>query len=166
MLPTPASPDGSSSPAAPTDGADLLKLDQQLCFALYAMSLAMTKAYKPMLEPLGLTYPQYLVMLLLWESDERTVNELGQLLHLDSGTLTPLLKRMESAGLLNRRRDPQDERRVRVSLTPQGQALKQEALSVPTDLACRLQLDGPAIAQLRTQLTDLRARLDGPGPAK
>jgi DNA-binding MarR family transcriptional regulator len=138
----------------------LLQLDQQLCFALYAVSLAMTKAYKPLLAPLGLTYPQYLVMLLLWEADDRTVNELGQLLHLDSGTLTPLLKRMEGSGLLTRRRDQQDERRVRVSLTSQGHGLKQHALGIPAELACQMQLDAPAIAQLRTQLTALRQRLE------
>src|SRR6187200_246404 len=94
-----------------------LALDNQLCFALYSSSLAMTKLYKPLLDPLGLTYPQYLVMLVLWEGDGVTVSELGQRLMLDSGTLTPLLKRLESAGVLQRLRDVADERRVLVRLT-------------------------------------------------
>jgi len=121
--------------------------------------LAMTKVYKPMLAPLGLTYPQYLVMLLLWEQDNRTVNELGHVLHLDSGTLTPLLKRMESQGLLERQRDPLDERRVRVTLSPIGQELKRRASTVPVNMACQLHLDGQEIASLREQLHALRARL-------
>ncbi len=144
---------------------ELLRLDQQLCFALYSASLAMTKVYKPMLAPLGLTYPQYLVMLLLWEQDDRTVNELGQMLHLDSGTLTPLLKRMETQGLLTRHRDVEDERRVRVILSQVGRDLKSRASAVPLNMACQLQLDGQEIAALRAQLHALRARLipDTPG---
>ncbi len=108
-----------------------LKLDNQLCFALYSASLAMTKLYKPMLEPLGLTYPQYLVMLVLWESDGVMVSEIGERLFLDSGTLTPLLKRLEAAELLIRVRDAQDERRVRIKLTAAGRALKKQAASIP-----------------------------------
>ena len=104
--------------------ASWLSLDLQLCFALYSASLAMTKLYKPMLAPLGLTYPQYLAMLVLWEADDVTVTTLGERLMLDSGTLTPLLKRLESAGLVQRLRDATDERRVRVLLTPAGRALR------------------------------------------
>lgn len=137
----------------------MLRLDNQLCFALYSASLAMTKLYKPLLAELDLTYPQYLVMLLLWEQDDRTVNELGQALHLDSGTLTPLLKRLETQGLLTRHRDALDERRVRVTLSPAGRELKQRASAVPVNMACQLQLDGQEIAALRVQLHALRARL-------
>ena len=97
--------------------SELLRLDNQVCFALYSASLAMTKLYKPLLDALGLTYPQYLVMLVLWEQDGLTVSELGERLYLDSGTLTPLLKRLEATGLVARQRDAQDERRVRVMLT-------------------------------------------------
>src|SRR3954470_3664742 len=97
-----------------------LLLDNQLCFALYSASLAMTKLYKPLLDELGLTYPQYLVMLALWERDGSTVSELGQRLYLDSGTLTPLLKRLEAAGLVSRVRSTEDERRVHLRLTSAG----------------------------------------------
>lgn len=150
--------DGDVAPAAAIP-ANILRLDQQLCFALYSASLAMTKVYKPLLAPLGLTYPQYLVMLLLWEQDDRTVNELGLALHLDSGTLTPLLKRLETQGLLTRHRDTLDERRVRVTLSPAGRALEQRALAAPKNMACQLQLDAGEIAALRTELHALRARL-------
>ena len=109
---TPTS-ENSPSPAA-------LRLDNQVCFALYSASLAMTKLYKPLLDDIGLTYPQYLVMLVLWEQDGITVSELGERLYLDSGTLTPLLKRLEASGHIRRARDAQDERRVRIALTPQG----------------------------------------------
>lgn len=142
---------------------ELLRLDHQLCFALYSASLAMTKVYKPLLAPLGLTYPQYLVLLLLWEHDDRTVNELGQALHLDSGTLTPLLKRMEGAALLARRRDSQDERRVRVLLTDKGRELKSQASQVPVEVGCQLGLVPNDIAQLRAQLHALQGRLSQDG---
>src|SRR5437868_466114 len=107
--------------------ADWLKLDLQLCFALYSTSLAMTKLYKPLLAPLGLTYPQYLALLVLWERDGLTVSELGERLFLDSGTLTPLLKRLESAGLISRLRAQDDERRVHITLTADGRQLKSRA---------------------------------------
>ena len=109
------------------------RLDRQLCFALYSTSLAMTKLYKPLLAPLGLTYPQYLALLVLWETDSIGVNELGERLFLDSGTLTPLLKRMQAAGWLER--DQADERRVIVTLTPAGRALRRRAAQVPLALA-------------------------------
>src|SRR6188768_3304422 len=108
-----------------TDTVDaMLQLDNQLCFALYSASLAMTKLYKPLLEELGLTYPQYLAMLVLWERDDLMVSELGERLYLDSGTLTPLLKRLEAAGLIARTRAVQEERRVHISLTAAGRKLK------------------------------------------
>lgn len=129
-----------------------LKLDHQLCFALYSASLAMTKLYKPLLAPLGLTYPQYLVMLVLWETDGLTVSQVGERLSLDSGTLTPLLKRVEAAGLVQRLRDAADERRVLLQLTPQGRALKAQALAVPESVAC-------AAGCKLDELTALTARL-------
>lgn len=136
-----------------------LSLDRQLCFALYSASLAMTKAYKPLLEPLGLTYPQYLVMLALWEADGIAVSQLGQRLALDSGTLTPLLKRLQALGLVQRLRDTADERRVLLQLTPAGRALKTRALQVPRAIAsasgCRLD----ELASLTAQLQALRARI-------
>src|SRR5579862_7368591 len=112
-----------------------LALDKQLCFALYSASLAMTKVYKPLLAPLGLTYPQYLVMLALWEDDGQPVGVLGERLALDSGTLTPLLKRLEAQGQLSRERDATDERRVIVRLTSAGRALKIRARKVPPQIA-------------------------------
>lgn len=136
-----------------------LQLDQQLCFALYSASLAMTKQYKPLLDPLGLTYPQYLVMLVLWESTPVAVNELGKRLHLDSGTLTPLLKRLEASGLIHRQRDSGDERRVLVSLTAAGQQLKEQAKSIPQTIACQVGLELQDIESLRQTLQRLRNQI-------
>lgn len=150
----------SPSQASSSPGPDqLLRLDQQLCFALYASSLAMTKLYKPLLAPLGLTYPQYLVMLVLWERDDRAVHELGELLQLDSGTLTPLLKRLEGSGLVSRQRDHADERRVRIRLTDAGRQLKQAASSIPVSVMCQVGGDFDAVAELRERLHALRQRL-------
>ncbi|MBF6468652.1 MarR family transcriptional regulator [Nocardia beijingensis] len=114
---------------------DHLTLDEQLCFPLYAASRAMTAVYRPKLERLGLTYPQYLVMLALWERDERSVGDVCQALDLDSGTLSPLLKRLEAAGLLERRRSAADERRVDIRLTDRGRALRAEAGDIPAQMA-------------------------------
>lgn len=152
------SPPKASEPADP---AQLLHLDQQLCFALYASSLAMTKLYKPLLAPLGLTYPQYLVMLVLWERDDRAVHELGELLQLDSGTLTPLLKRLEGSALVSRQRDQSDERRVRIRLTDAGRRLKQAASSIPASVICQVGVELDAVAELRERLHLLRQRLQG-----
>jgi DNA-binding MarR family transcriptional regulator len=132
------------------------KLDEQLCFALYSSALAMTKAYRPLLEALGLTYPQYLVMMVLWEHEAQTVSELGDRLHLDSGTLTPLLKRLETAGLLGRSRDPDDERRVIVQLSPAGRALRARAGSLPARMARLTGCSATELAQLRRRLLQLR----------
>lgn len=141
------------------------RLDEQLCFALYSASRAFTRAYAPVLAPLGLTYPQYLVMLVLWDGDGVSVTELGARLGLDSGTLTPLLKRMEEAGLISRARDPDDERVVRVGLTKAGRALDQKAKDVPTEMACRVgfapsKQNLAALGQLRDSLKALAERLD------
>lgn len=148
-----------TSPATTTPDTSWLALDRQLCFALYAASLAMTKLYKPLLAELGLTYPQYLVMLALWEGDDQTVSGLGERLTLDSGTLTPLLKRLESSGLVQRQRDATDERRVRVQLTPAGRALRERALRIPPAVACATQCELHEITQLTQRLTELRHHL-------
>ena len=140
---------------------DWLALDHQLCFALYATSLAMTKTYKPLLAPLGLTYPQYLAMLVLWEQDGITVSQLGDRLTLDSGTLTPLLKRLAAMGLLQRQRDDRDERRVLLRLTESGRALKAQALSVPQAIACATACDLRQIGALAAQVNALRKQLNG-----
>ena len=116
------------------DENDPLRLDRQICFPLYAASNRLTRAYRPILDRLGLTYAQYLVMLVLWEESPQSVGSIGARLHLDSGTLTPLLKRLEAAGLVTRRRDPEDERRLIVSPTEAGAALRAEAQDVPVSL--------------------------------
>jgi MarR family transcriptional regulator, organic hydroperoxide resistance regulator len=135
------------------------RLDHQLCFALYAASNAMTRLYRDKLEPLGLTYPQYLVMLVLWEQDGLTVSAIGERLHLDSGTLTPMLKRMEQAGLVARRRSAEDERQVAVSLTPKGQALQRDVAAMQRELACLLPLDLKDLGRLRAELRGLADEL-------
>ena len=148
------------SPSTPsTPSPAILRLDNQVCFALYSASLAMTKLYKPLLDAIGLTYPQYLVMLVLWEQDGVTVSELGERLFLDSGTLTPLLKRLEAQGQIARLRDVQDERRVRITLTAEGRALRDQAEAIPQ---CVLQSSQCSIAELTaltTELKQLRDRL-------
>ncbi|MBI5717061.1 MAG: MarR family transcriptional regulator [Burkholderiales bacterium] len=136
-----------------------LQLDHQLCFALYSASLAMTKLYKPLLEPLGLTYPQYLAMLALWQDDGLGVSQLGERLQLDSGTLTPLLKRLEAAGLVQRLRDAEDERRVRLQLTPAGRALKTRARAVPEAVACASGCRLDELASLTARLQALRDQI-------
>jgi DNA-binding MarR family transcriptional regulator len=143
-----------------TDTVDaMLQLDNQLCFALYSTSLAMTKLYKPMLEELGLTYPQYLAMLVLWEQDGLTVSELGERLYLDSGTLTPLLKRMETAGLVSRIRAVQDERRVHITLTAAGRKLKTKAAKIPGCIMSATQCSIPELVSLTQQVQSFRKRL-------
>ena len=136
-----------------------LLLDNQLCFALYSASLAMTKLYKPLLDELGLTYPQYLVMLVLWERDGLMVSELGQRLCLDSGTLTPLLKRLEASGLVSRLRAVEDERRVHIHLTAAGRKLKAKAAKVPACVLEASQCSIPELVQLTRQVRQLRDRL-------
>jgi DNA-binding MarR family transcriptional regulator len=136
-----------------------LLLDNQLCFALYSASLAMTKLYKPLLETLGMTYPQYLVMLVLWERDGLTVSALGERLSLDSGTLTPLLKRMETAGWLVRRRSVEDERRVLVFVTPLGAQLKTQAATIPGCIVAQTGCPVPELMALTRQVQQLRKQL-------
>ncbi|MCX6216825.1 MarR family transcriptional regulator [Spirosoma sp.] len=136
-----------------------LLLDNQLCFPLYALSRQVTALYRPLLERLELTYPQYLVMLLLWETDNRFVGEIGDRLLLDSGTLTPLLKRLEQKQLVTRKRNPADERQVTIQLTEAGQALKNQAVDIPTQLQEGLNLDDKQIINLRIQLVTLLNQL-------
>lgn len=155
-------------PSGPSSGPsyEQLHLDAQLCFRLYAASRAFTREYSELLREAGLTYPQYLVLLVLWEDAEEredglTVGELGSRLRLDSGTLTPLLKRLEAAGHVVRRRDPADERRVLVGLTDAGRALREQVADVPARLGGALGLSAAEIRSLRSQLDRLLDRLDG-----
>lgn len=139
----------------------LLKLDLQVCFALYSTNLAMTKVYRRLLRELGLTYPQYLVMMVLWEEDGQSVSEIGERLFLDSATLTPLLKRLEGMGLLSRRRAADDERRVKVRLTEQGRELRIRAEAIPEAVACASQCQPEELMALKDQLHALRRKLNG-----
>ncbi|KNH18563.1 MarR family transcriptional regulator [Arthrobacter sp. ZBG10] len=135
------------------------RLDRQVCFALYSASRAATAVYRPVLEDLGLTYPQYLVLLVLWENDPRGVKELGEELGLDSGTLSPLLKRLEALGFVERRRSGEDERRVAVHLTAAGRELSVRASAIPQRLADAAGLSADELEQLRTTLGKLTAAL-------
>ena len=134
---------------------EYLKLDNQLCFLLYGASRAVTQMYQPLLEPLGITYPQYLVMLVLWEEDGASVRTLCERLYLDSGTLTPLLTRLESAGLVRRERSATDARVVDILLTTEGKKLKRAARAIPEALLCRLGLPLPELARVRGELKRL-----------
>jgi DNA-binding MarR family transcriptional regulator len=145
----------SKDPETAGEPVEALRLDRQLCFALYGAANRVTRLYRPMLEALGLTYPQYLVMLVLWEASPRTVGALGEALDLESSTLTPLLKRMESQGLVVRARDPEDERRVVITLTQAGAALREQARSVPEQLFCKLDIELDALGDLRERLKGL-----------
>ncbi|WP_280137344.1 MarR family transcriptional regulator [Methylobacterium sp. Leaf100] len=142
---------------------DPLLLDNQLCYALYAAAHRMTKSYRPMLERLGLTYPQYLVLLVLWETDGITVSEIGRRLRLDSGTLTPVLKRLETAGFLLRSRRRTDEREVEIALTPQGRALRGEATTVRESVMCQLNMSEPEVQAMRADLNALIENLSAAG---
>lgn len=139
----------------------LLDLDLQLCFPLYATTRAVTAAYGKILAPVGLTYPQYLVMLTLWGDDSgRSVGELGERLRLDSGTLSPLLKRLEAVGLVTRTRSADDERRVQIELTTAGRELRAQLAHVPLAIAEAMGLDGPAYSDLQRHLAIILANLD------
>jgi DNA-binding MarR family transcriptional regulator len=140
-----------------------LELDRQVCFALHAASRAVVRAYGPLLDDANLTYPQYLVLLVLWETPDEppSIGQLGERLQLDSGTLTPLCKRLEGLGYVERRRDPADERRVLIALTSSGLALRDQLADVPLTLAARLDLTAESAAALRDQLTALTAALEG-----
>jgi len=136
-----------------------LHLENQLCFALYRASRMIQQVYRPMLEELGLTYPQYLVMLVLWEGGSVTLKELGAALELDSGTLSPLIKRLKAAGLVTSARRVTDERSVEIALTPEGRALRERATDIPHKIGCATQMQVDDIISLRSMLIDLAASL-------
>ena len=137
------------------DVVEALRLDHQLCFALYGAANRVTRLYRPLLDALGLTYPQYLAMLVLWEDSPRTVGALGAALDLESSTLTPLLKRLEAGNLIARARDPQDERRVIITLTDRGRALRDQAATIPEKILCQLDLPLEDLGALRDRLKTL-----------
>lgn len=145
--------------------ADSLQLDDFICFAIYSASHAVNRVYKPVLDELGLTYPQYLVMVLLWEKDARTVGELGARLRLESSTLTPLLKRLEASGLLTRTRDKADERQVRLHLTERGSALRGRASAMTRRLGAASGRDMQELHRLRSEINELRDTLDASATA-
>ncbi len=138
---------------------DSLKLDNQLCFVIYACSKELTRLYRPLLDELGITYPQYLVLLVLWEQDGITVGELGERLYLDSGTLTPLLKRLEAARLIVRKRSSEDERKVLIHLTEEGRQLKQKACDIPAEMVQRSGLTGEEFVRLSNEFRGLLQRI-------
>ncbi|GHG15584.1 MarR family winged helix-turn-helix transcriptional regulator [Streptomyces hydrogenans] len=144
---------------------EFLRLDRQICFSLHAAARAFNGVYREALKDLGLTYPQYLVMLVLWEHGELPVKGIGERLRLDSGTLSPLLKRLEAAGYVERRRSAEDERSVTARVTAEGAALRERALGVPRRIAAATGLDLADIADLRERLGILSERLDGADPA-
>ncbi|AOR33966.1 MarR family transcriptional regulator [Streptomyces fodineus] len=148
----------TASPA--TADADWLRLDRQICFSLHAASRAFNGVYRVILKDLGLTYPQYLVMMVLWEQGELPVKKLGEHLRLDSGTLSPLVKRLEAAGLVHRERSAEDERSVRVRLTEEGTALRERALEVPRRIMGATGFALEEIAALRERLDQLTTALD------
>lgn len=138
----------------------LLRLDNQICFAVYSAAHAFNRVYKPLLDRLSLTYPQYLVMLSLWERDGVPVKDIGERLFLDSGTLTPLLKRLETAGLVRRTRSTEDERQVLIDLTPQGLALKEKARAVPQSILEATDCSVAHLVALKGEIVSLRDRLN------
>ncbi|MER6851713.1 MarR family transcriptional regulator [Streptomyces flaveolus] len=154
----------TTPPPPPPPATDWLRLDQQICFSLNAASRAFGGVYRVLLKELGLTYPQYLVMLVLWEHGELPVKKLGEHLRLDSGTLSPLLKRLEAAGLVHRERSARDERSVRVRLTEEGVALRERAAEVPRRIAAATGLDLTEIQELRSRLDRLTTALDAYAP--
>jgi DNA-binding MarR family transcriptional regulator len=141
--------------------APSVALDDQLCFALYAASRAVTARYRPMLDAIGLTYPQYLVMLLLWETDNQTVGQLGNRLALDSGTLSPLLKRLTAAGLVSRHRRVEDERSVSIALTDAGRALEEKAVAISAEMIGAIGFDIAEFDDLKSRLRLLTERVNG-----
>jgi MarR family transcriptional regulator, organic hydroperoxide resistance regulator len=144
----------------PPAAGELLRLDNQICFAIYSAAHAFNRVYKPLLDRLGLTYPQYLVMLVLWERDGVPVKDIGERLFLDSGTLTPLLKRLEQAGLLKRTRSSEDERQVLIALTAHGQALKDKARSVPMSILAASECSVAELTSVKNEIVALRDRLN------
>jgi len=144
----------------PPTADQILRLDNQICFAVYSAAHAFNRVYKPLLDRLGLTYPQYLVMLVLWERDGVPVKEIGERLFLDSGTLTPLLKRLEQAGHIKRTRSTEDERQVLIGLTSQGQALKDKARAVPPSILAASECSVTELLAMKNEIVALRDRLN------
>jgi len=141
------------------DQASELRLESQLCFAIYSAAHAFTAAYKPMLDAIGVTYPQYLVLLVLWETDGSSVSQIGAKLNLDSGTLTPIMKRLEARGFLSRRRDEHDERIVRAVLTRKGISTRKEAIDIRRSIVCSLGLSEPEIQKTKRLVEALEDKL-------
>ncbi|MGY5117727.1 MarR family winged helix-turn-helix transcriptional regulator [Streptomyces sp. 900105755] len=158
MTATTSTPGPAPSPAPELEW---LRLDRQICFSLHAASRAFNGVYRVILKDLGLTYPQYLVMLVLWEQGDLPVKKLGEHLRLDSGTLSPLLKRLETAGLVRRERSTRDERSVEVRLTEEGTALRERALEVPRQIVAATGFDVEEIRDLKERLDQLTGTLDG-----
>ncbi|MGQ1581084.1 MarR family winged helix-turn-helix transcriptional regulator [Acinetobacter baumannii] len=136
-----------------------LKLENQLCFLIYSTNLALNQLYRKLLTPLGITYPKYLVMLVLWEKDEITVSEIGSKLFLESSTLTPILKKLEVLQLLNRTRSKEDERQVIITLSEKGKKLKEQAVNIPTHILEASSCDTATLLGLKDQLTQLRTNI-------
>ncbi|HCW3746584.1 TPA: MarR family transcriptional regulator [Acinetobacter baumannii] len=136
-----------------------LKLENQLCFLIYSTNLALNQLYRKLLTPLGITYPQYLVMLVLWEKDEITVSEIGSKLFLESSTLTPILKKLEALQLLNRTRSKEDERQVIITLSEKGKKIKEQAVNIPTHILEASSCDTATLLGLKDQLTQLRTNI-------
>jgi DNA-binding MarR family transcriptional regulator len=136
-------------------GADALALERQVCFALSVAARNVVAVYRPLLEPMGLTHPQYLVMLALWQHGQLSVKDLSRLLQLDPGTLSPLVKRLEVAGLVSRGRDPRDERALAIALTDAGRALREQAERIPAGIVERLGMDVEELAGLHAALTEV-----------
>jgi len=157
----------SPTPQPPADSEDMLALDRQVCFALAVAARNVIAVYRPVLEPLGLTHPQYLVMLALWQHGPLSVKELSGLLQLDPGTLSPLLKRLEAAGLLRRERDPKDQRNLALALTDKGKALREQAEKIPAGIVERLGMPVEELMELHGVLTRVIAAAQGAlaGPA-
>jgi DNA-binding MarR family transcriptional regulator len=152
-------PARKSNPAAVRSSDATLRLSDQLCFVTYSAAQAFNRVYKPLLDPLGLTYPQYLVLLVLWEGDNIPVKEIGQRLFLDSGTLTPLLKRLQAAGIVERTRDVEDERQVRITLTRKGRDLQGPVKEAWDQVVCAVGLPEDEFEVLKAQITRLRDTL-------
>lgn len=147
-----------SSAKSTADSPDLLALESQVCFALAVASRRVIALYRPLLEPMGLTHPQYLVMLALWQHERLTVRELSELVALDSATVSPLLKRLAATGYLTRQRDPDDERSLILSLTSRGRDLREQALAIPPAIQAQLEMDADELQHLHTLLTDVIRR--------
>lgn len=160
-----ADADINKSTKKDTTGYELLMLDNQLCFSLYVCSKEIIKKYKPLLDPHGLTYTGYIILMALWEEDNITVKDLGKRLYLDSGTLTPMLKKLESQNYINRTRSSSDERNVFIQLTQKGEDLKKEAIHIPESLICTLDLDPKYAGDLLSGLHQMMQKLEAASPS-